>query len=845
MYLVNKQNYSSAILYFLQAQKFYEAANDLEKKAICNSSIAAAYYYSENYPLAIENYESAIQIFISIKNDSLTVKHYNDLGFLYFNLHRYRSAQTTYFKALKLNLKNKTNSECAKSYYYIGNLFYEQYILDSALFYYKTSLVYDKKAKDTLSTAFSYNNISTITYNMGNLEVSETYLDSSRAIIEKLSNLKAKAIILNNQGNIYFEYGNLEQAQELYYKSLTLKKELEFEEGYAISIYNLGNIFRKKGNNERAISLYDSSIVYAQKYSDVRTIAANYKALSELYTQTKDHEKAYEYYTTFVLIQSSMYEDDKEQLSESINSKLDKRNFASGLEREILMQKLFSKYNASLKDREISALKQSQKYQLYTNLLYAGILFFMILAAILIYIRYKRKQKTNKLLSDKNEELQQQNIIILNQADELKQSNQELEKLTIVAQKTDNAVMIMDAQGNFEWVNDAYTKIFGYSYEELLAISANLINYSSPQYIKEKFIKCTSEKCTVDYELKTLTKEGKELWLNITLTPILNDKGEISRLVCIDTDITMLKKAEKEIVEQKDKIEKQRDALQQQNSEIIEQKDEIDKQKEELTSMLEQLQRTQKKLVESEKMAALGNLVAGISHEINTPVGIGIAASSTMVTKTSNLEELFETKKMKISDLQAHIESTQQACELILSNLNRTAELVKSFKQVSVDNMTEQTRIFNLDEYLHDITRSLAPKLKHRPIKLEIICPSDIELKSFPGAFAQIFTNFIINSTIHAFDENQEGLIQIKAEIANDHLLLLYSDNGKGIPPENLKKIFDPFFTTNMQVGTGLGMNITYNLVTQKLGGEISLESELNKGVTFTIKLPLSLLATV
>jgi signal transduction histidine kinase len=330
------------------------------------------------------------------------------------------------------------------------------------------------------------------------------------------------------------------------------------------------------------------------------------------------------------------------------------------------------------------------------------------------------------------------------------------------------------------------------------------------------------------------------MWVNVTLTPILDKDGEISRIISINSDITSIKNAEAEILQQKEEIETQRDELQDQHDYVLGQKEEIEEQKNRLAESLAKLQSTQKKLVESEKMAALGSLVAGVAHEINTPIGIGLAASTSMFNKSLHIEELFANKTMKLSDLSAYLENANHACELILSNLNRTAELVKSFKQVSIDNMTEQKREFILDQYIDDVVRSLAPKIKHRPVDISVQCPKGLTLISFPGAFAQIFTNFILNSMLHAFDETDKGSIRIDVAIINEDLVVKYSDTGKGIPAKNLPKIFDPFFTTNMQHGTGLGMNITYNLVTQKLKGEISLESEVNKGVLFTIVIPLS-----
>ena len=153
--------------------------------------------------------------------------------------------------------------------------------------------------------------------------------------------------------------------------------------------------------------------------------------------------------------------------------------------------------------------------------------------------------------------------------------------------------------------------------------------------------------------------------------------------------------------------------------------------------------------------------------------------------------------------------------------------------------MTEQKRTFNFLEYLNDIVRSLGPKIKVRPVKMILDCPDNIVINSYPGSYYQIITNFINNSLMHAFDENEKGEMKVSVSIEKENLKIVYTDNGKGIPQENLKKVFDPFFTTNMQVGTGLGMNITYNIITQHLGGEVSLESTVGEGVKFTVTVPM------
>jgi len=243
-------------------------------------------------------------------------------------------------------------------------------------------------------------------------------------------------------------------------------------------------------------------------------------------------------------------------------------------------------------------------------------------------------------------------------------------------------------------------------------------------------------------------------------------------------------------------------------------------------------------LVESEKMAALGNLVAGIAHEINTPVGVGITAASALENKTRHIEKLFNTNTIKRSDLQTFLQFLDKSSQLILSNLQRTGELVQSFKQVSVDQSYEQLRHFKIKSYIQDVLRSLEPKLKDKSIDIIINCSETIELNSYPGSIAQIITNLILNSYIHGFRDTNEGTVKIAAKLQNDNLVINYQDTGKGIPDNILPKIFDPFFTTDNQSGTGLGLHIIYNIITQQLKGTISCESKPGEGVDFTIVIP-------
>jgi signal transduction histidine kinase len=271
---------------------------------------------------------------------------------------------------------------------------------------------------------------------------------------------------------------------------------------------------------------------------------------------------------------------------------------------------------------------------------------------------------------------------------------------------------------------------------------------------------------------------------------------------------------------------------------IEQQKEELMQQKEELKSTLENLKSTQEQLIESEKMAAIGGLVTGVAHEINTPVGIGITAISNLLDDIQKMAEQFEKDEISRKDFREFLQSSHDVAKLIQKNLERTASLVQSFKQVSTDQVTEQQRVFAFGEYLNDILLSLKPKFREKKINFSIACNEDLKLNSYPGVYALIFTNLLLNSFQHGFYQSETGKISIKAELKKAWLFITYQDDGAGINRKDLPHIFEPFYTSDQQRGTGLGLNIVYNLVKQKLHGTITCESESGKGVLFTIEVP-------
>lgn len=270
----------------------------------------------------------------------------------------------------------------------------------------------------------------------------------------------------------------------------------------------------------------------------------------------------------------------------------------------------------------------------------------------------------------------------------------------------------------------------------------------------------------------------------------------------------------------------------------------LEKKSADLEQAFNELTAMKDKLVETEKMAALGSLVAGVAHEINTPVGTTITLASTLMDATRSLMATINTGQLKRSTLNNYLELAQESTSLMLNNLHRAGELVQSFKQVAVDQSSLEQRRFRVKPYLEEIITSLSPQLKKESHIVTMTGDDSLTIYSYPGALAQVITNLVTNSLLHGYTQHQSGHLRFNVMQDNRQIVIQYRDDGCGIPPENLEKIFEPFFTTAREKGgTGLGLHITYNLVTQKLQGRIAVQSEVAKGTQFTIELPTSVIS--
>ena len=269
--------------------------------------------------------------------------------------------------------------------------------------------------------------------------------------------------------------------------------------------------------------------------------------------------------------------------------------------------------------------------------------------------------------------------------------------------------------------------------------------------------------------------------------------------------------------------------------------DELRSSKEKAESALFELNTAQQNLIDAERLAALGGLVAGVAHEVNNPIGISLTVASSLARRTEMFEaELRSEGGLRRSQLEEFVRTSRDASQQLVANLHRAGELIQSFKQVAVDRSHAERRQFSLGEATDQIVASLRPVLKRAPITLNVDVPEGLIINGYPGSYGQILTNLFLNAVNHAFADRRSGPITISARArGHDDVEIYFADNGVGMTPDVQRQAFDPFFTTRRnEGGTGLGLHIVYNLVTQQLGGRMMLESRPGQGTTFRIIMP-------
>lgn len=266
---------------------------------------------------------------------------------------------------------------------------------------------------------------------------------------------------------------------------------------------------------------------------------------------------------------------------------------------------------------------------------------------------------------------------------------------------------------------------------------------------------------------------------------------------------------------------------------------ELLKANQELEDMLFKLNSTQDILVQQEKMAGIGRLVSGVTHEMNSPLGVSVTVTSNIIKLVEELKHSISDNALTKSDLSSFIKDMDEASRILDRQLESAIGQLNRLKETSVDQSNEMPREFELCAYMSDTIKNIMPKLKQTNHSISVSCPENVELYSYPGAISQIMINLINNALLHAFTDEMHGNMKVDISLDHDQVLIKFSDNGIGIPAEDINKIFEPFYTTKLgKGGSGLGLNIVYSLATQTLQGEIKCNSVVSRGTTFVLQIP-------
>jgi PAS domain S-box-containing protein len=420
---------------------------------------------------------------------------------------------------------------------------------------------------------------------------------------------------------------------------------------------------------------------------------------------------------------------------------------------------------------------------------------------------------------------------LVEMAQRIQQREQQLRAIvdlgpTVAIQVYDRDTRVLD------W-NPASERILGFSREQAIGKRPVDLFYTAQQQAAFEAILRDIEKTGQAYgpfEGEIRDAHGHTHWIYSTTFPIPGPRPGEPHFVCMDIDITELKRLQEALRELnaslEEKVEHRTRSLQQANAE--------------LQHTLQELQRAQAQLVQADKLAALGSLVAGVAHELNTPIGNALMAVSTLGERLRTFQARMA-QGLRRSDLDAFVEQVATAEDIAQRNLHRAADLVTSFKQVAVDQTSSQRRTFDLAELVREILLTLQPMLKRAPVTVEVDVPAGIAMDSYPGPLGQVLSNLIQNALVHGLADHPQGHIRVAAEAADGWVTLHVSDDGCGIPPHLHERIFEPFFTTRLgQGGSGLGLHIAHNIVTGMLGGRITFDSEVGRGTTFHIACPLA-----
>lgn len=752
---------------FDSAEYFYNKAIGIKKDinddyglSTIYTNIGSVYAYTGRYKDAIDILKESLELCEKVANHLGKAMTLNNLADIYYKEGLFEKAMETNYEALEMAEKINDQSLISSVYTNLGNIysFFNNY--EKALEFHQSALEIDKERDDRNAVSVSLNNI-------GNIYLAKSELDSALHFYlesiknkEKINNARSYAITANNIGEVYSQKGDFAKALDYLNQSLEINEQLNSTESITRNKMNIASVYIKTNHYSDAKKLLMECLNYTenQDFNDSYYI---YLLLSELYEKTGHFQESLKYHKLYSSEKDSVLSTEKEQAIARIRASYDLEKHKQEI--EILS-----------KDKDLQQQK-IEKQKVVRNTLMLGSIFILLFTG-LIYYNYSNKTRANKLLSVQNEQIRKKNQKIKHQAFSLSRINHELEKLSIVASKTDNAIIIARPDGSIDWINEGFTRLYGYTLDEYMnAKGETLVDTSSNPDIKKIIEKAKTEKKSQIYESEILAKSGKKYKIQTTLTPVIDDNGEITKLVTIDSDISKLKEIEKEL---------------------------------------------QKLLITKDKFFSI------IAHDLKNPFNSLIGLSQLLVYGFDRMSK----EKVKYFHSSLY-QISKNGYELLINLLEWARSQMGSIKyspeQINLNGITEET--FSLYQ----------SKAKQKDILLSNNLKSNCFVYADKNMTKTIFRNLVSNAlkftdrggVIEVSSGRNETIEEIS--IRDTGVGINPADIDK------LFELDNHYTTkgTEDEGGTGLGLILVKEFV-EKNGGTIRLESQAGNGSNFIFTLP-------
>lgn len=767
-----------------EAYKYARKAADLALKntyfkgmARAMQNLSSIYRIYGEMDKALDYNDKATLIYRGI-NDSLGIAgSYNQRGVIYQNYGYDNKALDNFYKAHLIYMVLKDKKGISRTNNNIGVIYYKLNDKEKALKHYLVSLNYDYQLEDWKGVAYSYNNIGVVLFEQDKLGQALDFLFKALDLRKQLNDVKGVAQTSINIGLVYRKQGDYYKAVQYYQDGYVRFLSLNDRQNIVITLINIGAIKIEMNKVEEGIGFLEKSLEFTLKYGYKDELKDIYFNLSSAYLKKKNYQKAFEYQLKYSKMMDSLY-----KVSGSSN--------ISEILTRFEMEKQKNEMELLHKDAKIKEY-ESARNKFYQNLLIISLVLIIIFAFI-IYLRYSENQKINKKLLISNqeilyqkEEMTLQRNMLENANKNLERINDELKKFSVIAQRTDNAVIIMDGTGKIEWVNEGFEKMYGYSLHEYIRNKGEtLVKAISNFEIKNKIQQAITYKRADTYESLVLSKNNDTKWIHTTLTPIIAENGDLQRMVAIETDITRLKKAEAEIKNARETEEANR--------------------------------------IKSE-------FLSNLSHEIRTPLNAILGFSKLLRS------ELLEEKAV------GFVDTIQNSANSLLTLINDIIELSKTETE-HIAIMNEPVKIAVLMKELHNLFH-----LKISEKQLTYVCEINEQLPKQLMLDERRMRQVLFNLIGNAIKFTEKGEVKIVFELQNMRdtkldLVIHVIDSGIGIPEEFYEIIFEPFRqqygeSARKYGGVGIGLTLTSRMV-KALGGTITVKSEKNQGSHFTVILP-------